>query len=233
DLYAAGVEVSSIHRVLSMGMLGLRKKRKLVPTRWSITATDDVISKNLAAMLDTNPSIDTFEVTMFGHLDNMYSVILIPSPAWSFEMFESWFTPAGEIAFGSDYESPNGLDHYPTIAGAYFAGRLAVAEHLSKRKRISSALVLREIRPGYVMPMGVWQIREGVREALKSKPECFESIQDALEFATRTLSTSAAEIARNSRMIRELKHQTRLTDFLETERPKGDISAGSLFAPHE
>src|SRR5262245_38217625 len=40
DLYREGVEVSRIHRVLSVGMLGLNKNRRLVPTRWSITATD-------------------------------------------------------------------------------------------------------------------------------------------------------------------------------------------------
>jgi len=47
NLYQGGVEVSRIHRVLSMGMLGLQKNRRLVPTRWSISATDDVISASL------------------------------------------------------------------------------------------------------------------------------------------------------------------------------------------
>ena len=47
--------------------------------------------------------------------------------------------------------------------------RLSVAEHLSKRRRKAAALVLREIHSDYVMPVGVWQIREGIREALKKE----------------------------------------------------------------
>ncbi|HPR67372.1 MAG TPA: hypothetical protein PLM24_09590, partial [Methanothrix sp.] len=47
ELYASGVEVDGISRLLSLGLLG--KKRKLVPTRWSITASDDIAGKHLAA----------------------------------------------------------------------------------------------------------------------------------------------------------------------------------------
>ncbi|MGH9985007.1 MAG: hypothetical protein ACRD8W_13745, partial [Nitrososphaeraceae archaeon] len=47
DLFHQEVEVSRIHRVLSVGMLGLQKNRRLVPTRWSISATDDIISVSL------------------------------------------------------------------------------------------------------------------------------------------------------------------------------------------
>ncbi|MEE8255423.1 MAG: hypothetical protein V3R12_01065, partial [Nitrosopumilaceae archaeon] len=43
-LYNSGIEISQIQKCFSIGMLG--KKRKLVPTRWSITATDDIISNS-------------------------------------------------------------------------------------------------------------------------------------------------------------------------------------------
>ncbi|MFZ0897625.1 MAG: hypothetical protein WAZ77_24235, partial [Candidatus Nitrosopolaris sp.] len=61
NLYQGGVEVSRIHRVLSIGMLGLQKNRRLVPTRWSISATDDVISASLIKQIETFPTIDFFE----------------------------------------------------------------------------------------------------------------------------------------------------------------------------
>jgi hypothetical protein len=32
---------------LSIGVLGLKKDKKLVPTRWAITATDDILAKKL------------------------------------------------------------------------------------------------------------------------------------------------------------------------------------------
>ena len=213
ELYRRGVETSSIHRVLSVGMLGLKKNRRLVPTRWSISATDDIISGTLARENDASPAIDLFEVTQYTHLANYYSVILIPDDIWSFEMIESWFTSSGQIATGADYEDARGLDHYPTIAGAYFAARLAVAEHLARRRRKAAALVLREIHPEYVMPLGVWQIREGVREALKKPAQKFENLEQAVSFASAGMSVSGQEVARKSRLWRAFKSQTRITDF--------------------
>jgi len=213
ELYQRGVETSSIHRVLSVGMLGLKKNRKLVPTRWSISATDDTISSRLAKKNEANPSIDLFEIMQYSHLANYYSIILIPDDVWSFEMIESWFTGNGQIATGADYEDARGLDHYPTIAGAYFAARLAVAEHLERRRRKAAAIVLREIHPEYVMPLGVWQIREGVREALKKPSQQFENLEQAILFASAGMSLSAQELARKSKLWQALKNHVRITDF--------------------
>ena len=97
DLYQDGVEVSRIHRILSMGMLGLQKKRRLVPTKWSISATDDIISVRLTKEIDTFPIIDSFKVHKHIHLGNHYSVILIPTDTWSFEMQEAWFDNKGNL----------------------------------------------------------------------------------------------------------------------------------------
>ena len=213
ELYQRGVETSSIHRVLSVGMLGLKKNRKLVPTRWSISATDDTISSRLAKKNEANPSIDLFEIMQYSHLANYYCIILIPDDVWSFEMIESWFTRNGQIATGADYEDARGLDHYPTIAGAYFAARLAVAEHLARRGRKAAAIVLREIHPEYVMPLGVWQIREGVREALKKPSQQFENLEQAILFASAGMSLSAQELARKSKLWQALKNHVRITDF--------------------
>ena len=45
-----------------MGMLGTQKNRKLVPTRWSISATDDIISDYLIKNIRVNTTIDFYEV---------------------------------------------------------------------------------------------------------------------------------------------------------------------------
>ena len=213
QMYIQGVPISTINKVLSMGMLGQKKGRKLVPTMWSITITDDVISSRLIKANEINPTIDVFEVTQYSHLGNYYSIILIPEDIWSFEMIESWFTNSGQIATGVDYEDTRGLDHYPTIAGAYFAARLSIAEHLGQRKRKAAALVLREIHPEYVIPLGVWQIREGVREALKKPPQRLETFDSALTFASANLSISKHEIERKSKLWKICRSQTRITDF--------------------
>jgi DNA repair protein NreA len=213
DLYRKGVEVSSIHRVLSMGMLGLQKKRRLVPTRWSISATDDIISVDLIKDIHMYPTIDFFEVYKYSHLGNYYSIILIPDDIWSFEMQEAWFDNNGNLGIGADFEDAKGLDHYPSIAGAYFAARLGVAEHLLKRGRKAAALVLREIHSDYVMPVGVWQIREGIREALRKKKRQVESFEKALSFTCLNLSVSKKEWVRNSKIYKNMREQMRITDF--------------------
>ena len=135
NLYQGGVEVSSINRVLSIGMLGLQKNRRLVPTRWSISATDDVISASLIKKIDIFSAIDSFKVYNYAHLGNYYSIILIPDDIWSFEMQEAWHDNNGNLQVGIDFENANGLDHYPSIAGAYFAARLGVVEYLFKLRR--------------------------------------------------------------------------------------------------
>ncbi|MGC1932167.1 MAG: hypothetical protein WA667_24605 [Candidatus Nitrosopolaris sp.] len=217
NLYQGGVEVSRIHRVLSMGMLGFQKNRRLVPTRWSISATDDIISTSLIKEIETFPTIDFFNVHKHIHLGNYYSVILIPDDIWSFEMQEAWYDNNGNLGVGIDFENANGLDHYPSIAGAYFAARLGVTEHLLKRRHKAAALILREIRPEYVMPVGVWQIREGIRKALDGEANQFDNFQNALSFACVNLSVSKSEWIRNSKIYKNMREQMRITDFFKKQ----------------
>lgn len=214
NLYQDGVEISSIHRVLSIGMLGLQKNRRLVPTRWSISATDDVISADLIKKIETFSIIDLFKVYKYAHLGNYYSIILIPDEIWSFEMQEAWYdNNSGNMQVGVDFENANGLDHYPSIAGAYFAARLSVAEYLFKAKRKAAALVLREIHSEYVMPVGVWQVREGIRLAFEGQAEEIENFEQALSFACIGLSLSKNEWKRKSKIYRSKREQLKITDF--------------------
>jgi len=154
-LYNSGIEISKIQKCFSIGMLG--QKRKLVPTKWSITATDDIISKYLTdEILDYN-LIDTCKVFSYTHLGNIFSVVLFPH-RWIYEMIEAWYSN-GILGFGSDSEDARGIDHPPAIAGAYFAAKLGVLEYLSKHKIQAGVIILREIRPEYAIPVGVWQVR--------------------------------------------------------------------------
>ena len=218
DLYQRGIEVSRIQRVLSMGMLGLQKNRRLVPTRWSVSATDDVISSDLVCRIESYPMINLFEAYKYSHIGNYYSIILIPDDVWNFEMHEAWSDSNGNLGMAIDFEDAKGLDHYPSIAGAYFAAKLGVAEHLFNRRRKAAALLLREIRPEYVMPVGVWQIREGVREALKGQPSQFDSFEKALDFVCIDSSVSSREWISNSVIYKNMRQQRRITDFI-----KGDL----------
>jgi hypothetical protein len=196
-------------------MFGLQKTRRLIPTGWSISATDDIISKKLISSIGIYPSIDSFEIYKCAHLGNHYSIILIPDKIWSFEVQEAWLDPNGNLGIGADFEGPQGLDHYAPIGGTYFSARLAIAKHLSKRMRKSASLVLREIRPEYIIPLGVWQIREGVRYALKKVRILAENIENAFFCACINLSVSKNEWVRRRSIYRNIKEQRRIMDFFK------------------
>jgi len=213
DLYDNDIAVSHITKVLSMGMLGRKKNRKLVPTKWSITAADDILSLYLLNKIKDNAILDNYLVFDFNHLANYYSVIFIPEDIWSFEMIESWIDNDGKVHTGSDYEIGKKIDHYPSIAGAYFAARLSIAEYLFRKRKKASVLILREIRPEYFMSLGVWQVREGLRECLKSKAIPFETFDSALNYAISKTSLSKIEWIKNSLLIRN-KKQKRISDYL-------------------
>ncbi|MDP9210600.1 MAG: hypothetical protein M3N27_01240 [Thermoproteota archaeon] len=213
ELYENNVDITRIAKVLSIGMLGRKKNRKLVPTKWSITAADDIVSMNLLKKIKDNTVLDCYLVFDFNHLGNYYSIIFIPDDVWNFEMIESWIDTNGRVHIGSDYESGKNIDHYPSIAGAYFAARLAAAEYLFKKRKKSSVLILRETHPEYFMSLGVWQIREGIRESLKSKGKKFETFESALKYGVSKTSLSINEWIKNSSIIRN-KKQKRISDYL-------------------
>ncbi len=209
NLYNSGIEISQIQKCFSIGMLG--QKRRLVPTRWSITATDDIISNSLVSEILDFDLIDSCRVFTFNHLGNSFSVILFPH-RWLFEMEEAWYTEQGKIGFGSDIEDARGIDHPPEIAGAYFAAKLGVAEYLTANQIQAAVLVLREIRPEYAVPVGVWQIREGIREAMKQRPFIADSLDEGIDHACKPLSISKSEWLAKGDLLKLIKQKS-ITEF--------------------
>lgn len=209
ELYKKGIEITKIQKCFSIGMFG--KNRKLVPTRWSITATDDIISKSLVEKVLEFDLIDSILVFSYNHLGNFFVVILFPS-RWMFEMEEAWYDERGNVGFGSAFEDASGLKYYPETAGAHFASRLAVSEYLEKKKIQAGALVLREIRPEYAVPVGVWQVREGVRMALSQNPLHVTNFQEGLDIGCKSLSISKNEWLEKSK-LRSAMRQKSISDF--------------------
>jgi len=203
-LYNKGIDISKIQKCFSIGMLG--KKRKLVPTKWSITATDDIISKSLVSEILEFDLIDSCRIFSHDHLGNMFSVILFPH-RWLFEMQEAWHDE-NKVGFGFDSEDARGIDHPPAIAGAYFAAKLGVSEYLVQKKLQAAVLVLREIRPEYAVPVGVWQIREAIRAAMKKEPYVAGNFIDGVNFASKRMSISKSEWLSRGRLLKMLKQKS-------------------------
>jgi len=219
ELYKKGVFVTRIQRAFSIGAFGLEKRRRLVPTRWSITAVDSIISKELIEKIKGFPEIGEFRVYESRYLDNRFEVLMIPR-AWSYEAIEAWYprtlwNPDNKgIVMFSDWEGYDGRTTYAAIGGCYYAARLAVCEHLIKEKRQAKVVVLREAHPGYIMPVGVWQVRENVRNALRNPPVRFSSLNEALSYIAGRFDIPIQYWIRKSKLIREEMFQKRLTEFL-------------------
>ncbi len=219
-LYNEGIPVSRIQHILSLGMLGVFKNRVLIPTRWSITAVDSIISLNLIGEIKHYESINEYRLYSFRNLDNLFIVILIPGK-WSFEWIEAWFpgtiwnTSGLKPEIMGDFEGFKGRKSYATVGGCYYAARLAVAEALKHEKRQASALLLREIYSGYTLPVGVWNVRESVRWALKTKPKTFQTFSDTLKEASKILRIPIVEWVKHSIMLKCLILQRKIPEFLD------------------
>jgi hypothetical protein len=208
NLYNSGIDISKIQKCFSIGMLG--QKRKLVPTKWSITATDDIISKSLTAEILDYSLIDSYRVFSYEHLGNLFSVILFPH-RWIYEMIEAWYSN-GILGFDYDFEDARGINHPPAISGAYFAAKLGVSEYLVKNKIQAGVIIFREIRPEYTIPVGVWQVREGIRSAMKQSPIFGDTFDDAITLASNKMSISKYEWISKGNVMKLIRQKT-IADF--------------------
>jgi hypothetical protein len=113
---------------------------------------------------------------------------------------------------GSAHEGYEGRTGYvEETAGAYYASRLAVLEHLESVGRQAKCLVLREVSDDYWAPVGVWQIRESVRNAFDGEFGETETFHGAVREIAPQLPVSLAGLRRKSNMLSGL--QANLADF--------------------
>jgi hypothetical protein len=215
ELYEKGVPVSKIQKALSAGLLGLGKNRRFVPTRWSITAVDDTISKNKINNAKEYESIDSIFVYENVALDNRWIILMVPG-SWSYELIEAWYPnttwnmSSNEIAIYSSYEYFEGRRTYAEIGGCYYAARLAVSELFERIKKQATTVILRETHSGYTLPVGVWNVREHVREALEKEPKRFDALTDAFSYIHTKLDIPIADWIKNSRILKDILNQRRL-----------------------
>lgn len=181
SLFRKNIDETRLSRMLSVGAFG--KKRCLVPTRWSITATDDMLAKDVLKEVKHLP-VGNIKVHVGDYLGNYYVLLFFDRP-WSYELFEMYVKP-GELQFSTDYEPHKGRTKYAEqCAGGFYSVRLAVAEQLARDKRQCSVLALRFITDEYLLPLGVWVTREAARNALTNKPVSFGSRELMLTYVKK------------------------------------------------
>ncbi|MFC6615078.1 DNA repair protein NreA [Halopenitus salinus] len=219
-LYRRGFDVYDINSILSAGALGRGENRRLVPTRWSITAVDDTIGQYLRGTIRDAPSVDGVEIHRNEYLGNAFWVILAPG-RWEYELMEmkapgSVWNPDPEAGtyLAAAHENREGRTSYvDETAGAYYAARLGVLEHLSDRDRQAKAIVLRHVSDEYWGPVGVWQVRESVRNAFEGEHGTAESFGEAVRGVAEHLPVSLSDLRRKSTMAAGL--QTDLRSFVD------------------
>src|SRR5215472_17526916 len=237
QLYRNNVLVTRIQRAFSLGMFGDGEKRRLVPTRWSITAVDSNLSLRLMTRVRHHPLIGEYRVYKYSYLDNIYVGILTPEN-WRFEWIEAWFEPdllatsfpdvnmktdVDKSSYLSadgyrpvmlgDWEKFKGRKTYAKPGGCYYSARLAVSEYLDSIGRQAGAIMLREIHPGYIMPVGVWNVRESLRALLKTRYERFDSMDAALNYATTFFEIPKKSWIRTSALLQKAYFQRKISEF--------------------
>ncbi|MFW9827472.1 MAG: hypothetical protein ACFFEY_07775 [Candidatus Thorarchaeota archaeon] len=227
-LYFKGhVPESTIKRVFSAGLLGEEKRRRIVPTRWSITAVDDIISKALIQEIKKFPELDDYQIFEATYLDNHFKILLFPGK-FIYEMNEVWApNTLWNISLNgrnrnlkpqimTDYEFYRGRKNYASnITGAYYAARKSVCEYLYKIKKQARVLIFREVSGGYVVPLGVWVIRETVNNAMwTSQPVILDNFNDALKAMSIGFLVDYKYWKKSSKIINFIKTQKTLDLFL-------------------
>ena len=214
ELHKANTQTSTIIKILSAGLLGLKKNRKLVPTRWSITAVDDTISKSKIEKIKYFQEISEYQVFHAEYLGNHYEFLIIPD-SWSFEVIEISIKNPYNVGVWQDYETIFTRKKYAdSVTGAYYVNRLALTEYLESIKRQATCIVLREIKPQYYAPCGVGILRETSRQAFKSKPEKFPTLNEALKSIQSRIKQPITNYTEKSIILKQKKSQKKLAQFM-------------------
>lgn len=216
DLHNKGVPFSNVQKAFSVGAIGTGKRRKLVPTRWSITACDSTLADDLLKSVKNYEIIGTHRVYEFSSLNNYYAVILIPTE-WQYEWMEAFIRVLGkeELIF-SDYETNAGKKEYSRVGGCYYTCKMGVLDALNREQKQAGAIVLREAYSGYV-PLGVFNVRENIKYAMEQPYKEFEDLKSSLAYVGSKLKIPISKFIRKSDLLKDIlqSRQTTLDAFLK------------------
>jgi hypothetical protein len=219
-LYKSDFDEYTLMKILSIGVLGLKKNKRLVPTRWSITATDDILGKQLLKKVREYKWIEDYELYIGGFMGNYYLIFLFPN-IFSYELFELYFpgsswNPSNVMKASTDYENFYGRKTYASnTAGGYYASRLPILEHLDKRRRQASVLAIRLETPSYWAALGVWVVRESTKKTMNSLGIKFQNKEELLNSAKQIgkvkFKFDCSGLFEKSKLLKNLNTQKNLT----------------------
>lgn len=219
-LYKNNFDVDFLSKILSVGSVGLKTNRKLVPTKWSITTTDDLIGKGLIKEIKKFSIINDYYIYFDSYLGNYYFILLFPE-IFSYELFEAYMplnlqNPNTNLQTAHDFEFYSGRkDYADDTVGGYYASRLAVLEKLKETKKQATVLVFRFVTQEYSTPLGVWVCRQASRKALSKKGLRFETKESMLnylkEFILDKFHYNIESLLKEAQLLKNINQQIKLT----------------------
>jgi len=210
-------------QLISIGVLGLKHNRKLVPTRWSITAIDDILGKNLLKKIKDCSVIDEYRLYLGNYFGNYYFVMMFPE-IFSYELFEGYLPGAiwnfsGKTEFATDYEDYYGRKEYASsTSGGYYAARLPILNCLEHIKKQASLFVIRFETPEYTSSLGVWVCRNACKITMSNNYLVFETKEKMLNYVRTIIlqkfKYDIQDIYKKSILLNKIKTQKKLREFL-------------------
>jgi len=206
-LYKEGFSDYYLSRIFSLGFFGSNLNKKLVPSKWSITAVQSIIEKKLRQEYFNNARrVDHIYLFNYKFYGNDFYGILLPGNG-RVELIEailpgSAYSINNRLIIGKDNES-----------GGYYSLKLSFAEFVKDTKLLGDLIVFRIITEEYKLPLGVWVVREGTKKMFSNLLSRFSNLYEAYSFINSRL------IKYNLNVFKLLKYseiyaQKKITSFI-------------------
>jgi hypothetical protein len=176
-LYKSGMSDYYLSRLFSMGFFGYKINKKLVPSKWAITAVHEILEKKIKEEIKDYSKInDKYYLFYYSLYGNDFYGVFFPGNG-NCELIET-LIPGSVYNLDSKYSIIGRDDE----SGGYSALKLSFAEFMRNYKMVGNLVVFRFVTKEYKIPLGVWVVREGTKYMLNNLIEKFDNYNELIEY---------------------------------------------------
>jgi hypothetical protein len=194
--------LDQVVRLMSVGLLGKKGTRRIIPTRSSYKATINAFIDRSVMELIESPSVTAYELYMSTLFGDRFAVLLHPGEArvdylrmdivrdrmtrgFSFEGLRQWPTDPKTSVFS---------DH----------ARFSVYKNLVRRNQCCHATIFHMSKEPRNQLLGPWVARAGVQETLSSEPVKLDNKDNAVELLETLLEPDFSAWAHETPLLDRL-----------------------------
>ncbi len=183
-LYKKNLSDYYISRLFSLGFFGNKINKKLVPSKWAITAVQKIIEDNIRKEIKHKKVkvVEKYYIFNYKIFGNDFYGFFIPGHG-SVELIEcilprsAYNMNGNHVIIGRDEES-----------GGYYSLRLSFSEFINYNGIIGDLIVFRVITEEYKLPLGVWVVREGTKSLFENVVGKFDNYKEAYQYLDNLIS---------------------------------------------